>query len=241
MIVHVLPGDALAEDFKNSMIEGETVICRECLIEGDVQSANLQDFWQTRAEFIAESYGANIEDYFRRVAREFDALKGFAAAGAEINLWFEYELFCQVNMWFCLYFLRAGEAKIYRVAPIVRDENEIWKGFGDLPAEDLKKCFAGRAEFSEKDVSLGENLWTAYQNKDYAALEKLSETESKCFPRLKEVCRAEIEKKTRPKNILREIIKDGEREFAEIFSEFSKRAGVYGFGDAQVRKILSEI
>lgn len=239
MKIHVLAGDALAEDFKNSGIEGETVICRECLVEGSVKAENLQDFWQTRADFIKGAYGGDREEYYAAVVAEFEKLKNLPAE-AEVNLWFEYELFCQANMWFCLSLLQDTQGQVYRVAPVVRAEADVWKGFGKLSAEDLKRCFAERVKFNEADIRLGAELWRAYQNADYARLESLSETESECFPRLKEVCRAEIEKGSRPQKVLREIMENGTTDFAEIFPEFAARAGVYGFGDAQVKRILRQ-
>jgi hypothetical protein len=238
--MHVLAGDALADNFRVSGIEGETSVCRECLVEGNVQAENLEDFWKVRAGFIKSAYGENEESYFLEVVGEFEKLKNLASE-TEVNLWFEYELFCQTNMWFCLYLLRNTAATVYRVAPVVRTgEEDVWKGFGNLGADDLKKCFAGRIKFGGEDLRLGARLWTAYQNADYEKLEKLSETESDCFPRLKEVCRAEIEKDFRPQKVLQEIIKNGASDFTEIFPEFTTRAGVYGFGDAQVKRILRQ-
>ncbi|MDQ3798755.1 MAG: DUF1835 domain-containing protein [Acidobacteriota bacterium] len=238
--IHVLPGDAPARAFGDSGIEGETVICRECLVEGGVRAVNLEDFWTVRAGFIKDAYGESEEKYFREVVGEFKKLENLAP-GTQVNLWFEYELFCQVNMWFCLSLLQNTKASVYRVAPVVRAEEDVWKGFGNLSAGDLEKCFARRVEFTGEDIRLGAELWKAFQNADYGKLEKLSETESDCFPRLKEVCRAEIEKDFRPRKVLREIIEDGASDFArEIFPEFSARAGVYGFGDAQVKRILRQ-
>jgi len=241
MRVHILAGDSLAADFKNTEIEGEIAVCRECLIEGDVKAEDLDEFWRVRARFITDSYGGESREYFQNVVGEFEKVKTLARSGVEINLWFEYELFCQVNLWFCLYFLRESDAKIIRVSPVVRNREEIWKGFGGLAAEDLEKCFAARSEMSKTDVLLGADLWKAFQNADYETLEKLSAEKSKSFPYLAEVCRAEIEKKSRPRQVLREIIAGGKTEFAEIFPEFIKKAGVYGFGDSQVAHILTEI
>jgi hypothetical protein len=239
MKIHVLAGDPLAADFKDANIEGEIIVCRECLVEGDVRAANLEDFWRVRAGFIKTTYGETEEKYFAGVVSEFEKLKNLAS-GAEVNLWFEYELFCQTNMWFCLSLLQETKASVYRVAPVVRTEADVWKGFGRLSAEDLQKCLAERIKFSDEDRALGVELWQAFQNANYEKLERLSEIESECFPRLKEVCRAEMEKGSRPQKILREIIAGGTTDFAEIFPEFSSRAGVYGFGDAQVKRILSE-
>jgi hypothetical protein len=239
MKIHVLAGDALADNFKDSGIAGEPVVCRECLVEGDVRAANPEDFWKVRAGFIKSAYGEDEEKYFAEVVAEFEKLKNLAP-GTEVNLWFEYELFCQTNMWFCLSLLQNTPASVYRVAPVVRTEADVWKGFGNLSAEDLKKCFAERIKFRDEDIRLGAWLWQAYQNADYEKLEKLSETESECFPRLKEVCRAEIEKNSRPQKVLREIIENGSTDFNEIFPEFTLRAGVYGFGDAQVKRLLTD-
>jgi hypothetical protein len=240
MKIHVLPGDALAETFKESGIEGEIVVCRECLIEGDLKAESLDAFWRVRAAFIDGAYGDAENSYLQNVAGEFEKLAR-NAEGGEVNLWFEYELFCQVNMWFCLFLLSEKETEIYRIAPIVRSEKDIWKGFGKSDAEDLRKCFGQRIKFTEADVLLGKNLWKAYQDKDFEQLEKLSRTDSECFPKLKEVCAAEIEKQTRPKKTLEKIISAGETDFGRIFEKFASVEGVYGFGDAQVKRILQEI
>lgn len=240
MKIHVLPGDSLIETFNQTSIEGEIIVCRECLIEGELQSANLDEFWKIRENFIAQNYDENKENYRQNVVGEFEKLKNLNIED-EVNLWFEYELFCQTNMWFCLYLLMETKSKVFRVQPIVRNEKDAWKGFGGLDKEDLQECFAARTRFSEEDLSLGTNLWTAYQNKDYAKLSELSQTKSKCFPKLKEVCEAEIEKQIRPRKTLQKLIAGGETNFSVIFKQFSEKEGVYGFGDSQVKRIYNEV
>ena len=236
MRFHVLPGDAQAETFHETGIDGEVVICRESLIEGPVKAVDLDEFWENRAEFLS----VDLKDYFEKTVSELEQLDDLEP-GTEVNLWFEYELFCQANMWFCLYLLRETKAEIYRVEPVVRNESEVWKGFGRLSAADLQKCFAERTKFETSDIRLGADLWNAYRSGDHQKLKELSTTESECFPYLKEVCEAEIEKDVRPKQILKEISASGLTDFNEIFPAFSARAGVYGYGDSQVKRILREI
>jgi hypothetical protein len=248
-IIHVLPGDAIAENFKAANIEGETLVCRECLIEGDKISDSLEDFWRVRAGFIGKTYGENERFYAERVASEFRKLEKLEddGGGDEVNLWFEYELFCQANMWFCLRLLADKSVEIYRVAPVVRDEKDLWSGFGELNADDLKKCFARRVKFTREDARLGEELWKAFCRRDFEKLRALGETESECFPHLSEVCAAAIELETRPKQTLEAIVAaaaaagSGESNFDEIFAAFQKSAGVYGFGDEQVKRLMREI
>jgi hypothetical protein len=240
MKIHILPGDALVETFKKTNIEGEIAVCRECLIDGDLSAENLEDFWRVRENYLSEAYPEGETSYGKKVKSEFEKLLD-APKNAGINLWFEYELFCQANMWFCLYLLEKSEAEIYRVEPIVRNEKDIWNGFGGLSKDDLQKCFDARKKFTREDVKLGADLWKAFQNKDFNHLKNLAQTESKCFPQLEEVCRAAIEKQNRPKEIVRKIISEGERDFGKVFSKFKETEGVYGFGDLQVKRIYDEI
>lgn len=234
MKLHVLPGDSLTERFKQTGIEGEIAVCRECLIEGDVKADSLDEFWTVRASFLGRTYGETDHSYVENVAAELKKLQELHT-GDEVNLWFEHELFCQANMWFCLSLLGETKANVFRIEPL---NAEVWKGFGNLEAEELTACFSVRKQLSPSDIELGGNLWKAYQNSNHAKLLRLSKTGSDRFPYLEEVCRAETEKATRPLQILADIKETGISEFPEIFEEFSSRAGVYGFGDSQVKRLL---
>ena len=238
MIYHVLPGDATAEDFKATGIDGEVIVCRECLVVGPADAETYFEFWEQRAHFVLGEYHGDEIVYHETVADELAKLLD-VPAGSEVNLWFEYELFCSANMWFCLDLLRNTESEVYRVEPIVRTFDDRWKGFGKLDAADLQKCFAARTKFSADDIQLGSDLWNAFRHEDNARLLLLGDRDSKCFPYLKEVCEAAVERETRPREILRSITKDN-TDFGEIFMEFTKQAGVYGYGDSQVESLLEK-
>lgn len=240
MKMHVLPGDSLVEGFKQTEIKGEIAVCRECLVDGDLSAENLEDFWRTREDYLSAAYPEAEKSYNKNVKSEFEKLLKFGK-NDEINLWFENELFCQANMWFCLYLLQNSKAEIYRVKPCFENAEDIWKGFGNLEIKDLPKCFASRKKFSNKDVKLGADLWKAFQNKDFDDLEKLSQTKSECFPHLKEVCQAAIEQQVRPKEVIQKIIADGASDFGKVFRKFHETEGIYGFGDSQVKRIYDEV
>ena len=239
-ILHVLPGDATATDFAETGIDGEVIVCREALVDGDVKAKNLDEFWKLREDFIRREHGENGGSYYENVAKEFEKLRD-VPANAEVNLWFEYELFCSVNMWFCLDLLRDADIKIFRVAPVIRAEDEKWKGFGKMSAEDLRKCFTGRWEMNVADRELGSDLWQAFSNDDLKRLDVLGNAQTESFPYLREVCTAAIQKSFRPAEILKEITSGEAKDFNEIFREFSAQAGVYGFGDSQVIRFVDVI
>ena len=117
--VHLLNGDALLARFPKT-INGEKLICRECFVEGPVESKTLADLFKQRAIYLNQQYGEFIEhDYNSHVADEFYDLIRFAEDNNPLILWFEDDLFCQVNLWFSLslLFSVARTEHIYLVRP----------------------------------------------------------------------------------------------------------------------------
>ena len=240
MIYHVLPGDAVAAEFKKTNIGGETIVCRECLAVGDVDADILPDFWEQRARFILSEYGEDEIVYHETVADELARLLDLDSED-EVNLWFEYELFCSVNLWFCLWLLSDTGASAYRVEPAELKDEDRWDGFGNLSAVDLQKCYDRKTKLTDDEITLGAALWNAFRKGDNVRLKELSASDQAAFPHLAEVCEAAIERSTRPAEIVAEIQFEGKTEFEDIFSEFNRRAGVYGYGDLQVQRIIDAI
>lgn len=52
MIYNILNGDALAYSFPDAKIEGDVIVVREGLIDGDMSGDDLNDLWQSRAKFL---------------------------------------------------------------------------------------------------------------------------------------------------------------------------------------------
>ncbi|MEP6946633.1 MAG: DUF1835 domain-containing protein [Acidobacteriota bacterium] len=240
MRYHVLAGDALAADLAKTKIDGDTIVCREALIAGDVDSDSLPEFWDRRARFIAAEYGEDEIVYHETVADELSRLLDMESDD-EVCLWFEYELFCSANLWFCLWLLNETDARVFRVQPIVRSEEDRWLGFGKLEPVDLVTCWDARVELSRDDVRFGADLWNAYRKGDFERLAELSGRALPDFPYLSEVAAAAADRSTRPAAILAEIDLENAADLTEIFPEFTRRAGVYGLGDLQVQRLLDQL
>ncbi|CAN5613169.1 hypothetical protein BH20ACI4_BH20ACI4_04840 [soil metagenome] len=240
MIYHVLPGDSLVEIFEKTNLEGEIIVCRECLIEGDLTAKNLEEFWKVRENYLTRNFPQKEEFYAENVRGEFEKLLAVSPFD-EINLWFEYELFCQTNLWFCLSLLSGKDVEIYRVAPVVRNENDLWKGFGDLSKKELEKCFEQKIKLSKEDIEFGRWLWKTFTAKDLEKCNNFDFEKIEKFPHLKDVVEAALVIETRPKKRISEIVSEGETDFGKVFQKFGETEGVYGFGDLQVKKIYDSI
>lgn len=248
MTYHILNGDSLHERFLTAELSGQIIIARECLMDGDLSGNTLTEFWQTRAKYIETTYNEGKSQYYNRVVSEFYKIID-SPDDSEMNLWFGYDLFCQVNTWFILSLLHEKliTAKVYVVYPVFLKGSDIWEEFGQATAVDLITCFNNKIEFSEKDISFGKDLWIAYKNNDLMQLRELSETPSSCFPYLKNVCEAHIDRftsqdgKGRPETVIENIVKNISIDFSVVFNEFFKREGVYGFSDLQVKQIYDKV
>ncbi len=246
MIWHILNGGSLAESFPSTNLDGEIIIDHEALIDGDLQGNDLAEFWKTRAAYI----GIPAAEYYDKVVTEFDKILN-APDNTEFNLWFEYDLFCQANMWFVLSLIAdlPIKKKVYAVYSsfLSRNDKNFWNGFGRATTDQLKQAFNDRILFTENDIQLGKQLWKAYKNASLAELKTLSENQSSRFPYLQEVVEAHIDRfpnkgeKGRPEKVLEEIIHTHPADFHTVFREFWKRESIYGFGDTQLKHLYDKV
>ena len=243
---HILNGDSLIQQLKQTKINQDFIVCRECFIDGNLIADNSSDFWTIRAKFISETYNISEKDYFAKTVKEFEKLKALPD-DSEVCLWFGNDLFCQTNMWFIISLLADKmTVRLCRVFPNSSDFFGTCKGFAVSDSEMLEQSYSSREIFTPKDVELGKNLWTAYKNQDFNKLIELSNIQSNCFRHLDEVCQAHIDRFPkdkslgRPDKVVKEIIETKSRVFEDVFLEFSKREGIYGFGDLQVKNIYDK-
>ena len=246
MVYNILNGDSLAYSFPDTEIEGDVIVVREGLIDGDLSGDNLHDFWQSRAKYM----GLAETEYHSKVVKEFGKIRN-APDNSEINLWFEYDLFCQVNMWFVISIINSLpiNKKVFAVYTSYLDKinKHFWNGFGPANPDELKVCYANKIPLSEADMNLGQDLWEAYKNDNLEELTNLSKNQSLAFPYLQEVAKAHVDRfpkdgtKGRPEKVIEDITKNISTDFHEVFKEFWSRESIYGFGDTQLKHLYDKV
>jgi hypothetical protein len=245
--IALLNGDCLAEQLKDAELPVERIVFREALVSGPLVGATWEEFWESRIEFLTKQYGATALEVQEKTVAEAEKIIGLAD-GVELSLWFEDDLFCQVNLWFVLKLLsESHNIKIYRVFPPKASSANSWKGFGNASAAALAQAYESKVLFTSSDLALGKTLWEAYLLGDGAQLIALSKSVSPCFRQLAEVCQAHLDRisvdpnERRPEKVILELLAKGITDFDTLFSQFSEREGIYGFGDLQVRGLLESL
>ena len=237
-IFHITNGDFLANDLKKTSIKGEIIVCREALVSGKLKADSLDEFWKIRAKSISEDYNVSTESYYEKSVSEFERILNIPE-GSEVNLWFEDDLFCQINLWFCVSLLsKIKNLKLYRIFPKTNAKSH-WEGFSHSDNSDLEKSSESKILFNLHDIELAADLWIAYQNNDINSLKQLSENQSDCFHFLKEITDAYTN--IDPQDFIKNEIENGLTDFDSIFNKFQQEMAIFGFGDLQVKKIYEKI
>jgi hypothetical protein len=245
MIYNILNGDSLAHSFPDAKIEGDIIVVREALMDGDLSGDNLNDFWRSRAKY----HGSTEAEYHSGVAKEFEKIMN-APDNTEFNLWFEYDLFCQVNMWFVISIINSLpiKKKVYAVHTSYLDKTSkhFWNGFGPANSSELRICFADRIFLNDVDLRLAEDLWTAYKTGNLDELTRLATKQSSAFPYLQEAVKAHVDRfpkegKGRPEKVIEDITKNISTDFDKVLQEFWNKESIYGFGDTQVKYLYDKV
>ena len=241
---HILNGDALLAQLPDS-IQGTRIVAREALSDGEVRAGTLNELFELRAHFISTTYpGYAEDDYFRKSATEFEKILSIPD-GSDITLWFEDDLFCQVNLWFVSHLLNQAQddTNIWLVRPQTHTEY----GFGGIHPNELLSLLDHRIPISAEILTMLSDLWNAYQEEDQQHMNEIAE-QLHSFPFIQNAIHLHIDrvKNNTPEKILKDIITElNTTEFGPVFGEFCKRVPDYGFGDLQVKRmfdgLISEI
>ncbi len=246
MVYHILNGDSLAYGFPDAKMEGNIIVVREGLVEGDLSGNNLDEFWKSRAQYMETTE----TEYHISVVKEFEKIIN-APDNSVFNLWFEYDLFCQVNMWFVISIIGSlpTDKNVYAVytSHLNLTNKHFWNGFGPANSDDLKVCYTNRIFLSKAEINFGQELWEAYKNGNLEELTNLSKHPSLAFPYLQEVVKAHVDRfpkdgtKGRPEKVIEDITKNISTDFHEVFKEFWHRESIYGFGDTQLKILYDKV
>ena len=242
--LHILNGDSTLWSLEKSGIDGERLIWRDVLSEGPVVSDFASpDFWEKRMEFMSAFFGADVKGFKVECIDEFDKINNVPRYD-ELVLWFEYDLFCQVNMLGILHFLAKPEYQKMKISLIcVGSEkgNKKLIALGEIAPDNFKSLFEKRTTLNQEDLSYASSAYLAYCNNDPQQLIIQVHDHPK-FPYLKGAIAAHFKRFPFKNSGLNEIEMTMLNFLAEVVSEPKdvimkmlkwQKSTYYGFGDAQ--------
>lgn len=242
-MLHIHNGDSTANTLKEFGFPGEHKAFREVLMEGPTPKGLSDDEWMTvRARFLAGAYEMASEKCEKDL-REQNAWLSRFSEHDETILWFEHDLFCQINLIYLLDWFSKRSMEKTRLSLICVGEFpgvEDFRGLGQLTGQQLASLFDERHEVTEPELSLAARAWTAYCSAVPTEIERLIDNDTSAMPFLGHALRLHLARFPSVKNGLGrvenkalELISNGALGFKSLFPKFGKAESAYGMGDSQ--------
>jgi hypothetical protein len=242
-VLHILNGDSTAGILKQSVVQGEMLSWHEALMAGPTPPNLSRDQWiDMREKHLSEAYALTHEDCKKDLSALYAGLQTFSQHD-EVVLWFEHDLFCQINLihvldWFSKQNL--GKTKLSLICIDRFSGRESFRGLGELTPTQLASLFDQRHEVSSDEKKFAAEAWAAYCSPTPQALVKFLEKDTSELPFLKAALSKHLARFPSVKNGLGnienktlELIAGGASEFQKLFPAFGKVEPIYGLGDAQ--------
>jgi hypothetical protein len=243
-MLHIYNGDSTADTARAADIPGEHLSWREALVCGPAPADLAEnEFIEIRAHHLATSYNVPVDKCRAELLAMHEALATFAEHD-EVVLWFEHDLFCQVQLLYLLNWFAARELGLTKLSMVCVDKFpgvQPFHGLGQLNQEQLLSLFPGRSRIAGPQLELATKAWEAYSASDARSLIALLRTDMSALPFLKDALRKHLERFAsirnglgRVENTALALVPAGHSKFRSLFPAFARRESGYGFGDAQV-------
>ncbi|HVI46279.1 MAG TPA: DUF1835 domain-containing protein [Chitinophaga sp.] len=231
--LHVLNGDVTLTLFRQSKVPGEMVVCREMMCEGKIKhTKDPERLLESRAKHLEFHYGIDKQTYQNNVVEELEKLKD-SSSFEEVILWFEYDLFCQINLLFILYYIRSKADKLPLISIV------------DLPhhveASAFNLLMEKRVRLMPQDLQFADDAWDAYCMDTPQALETISKLNPGNLVHLPQAIHAHLQRFPDVHNGLSFIesyflrkLDVGKYRWQDLYSLFWNEQKIYGFGDFQL-------
>jgi hypothetical protein len=249
-ILHITNGDSLTERLESVKLEGEIVVWREMLCEGPTVSQVGNDrFIALRKRFLQDEYGVSNELYeqeFMSQLKKLDSIDRYD----EIILWFEFDLFCHINMLAAISYLiqKKKQEPLYLVCSgRVPGEKELI-GLSELSDKQLLSHYKNKIKLSEDDLDMAHFIWQLYCGNNPSKL-KPEIRKSSNFKYLSSCIRAHIERypnvntglNALETNILRLIEREHITSEHQLCGYALSYQGYYGYSDSMILKIIDKL
>jgi len=248
-LLHITNGDNFTAQLKSLALKGDIITWREMLCEGKTLcSVGSESFWKTRFDFLNKKYNVSKSSYIEKTLKEYRSLCNHKKED-QIVLWFEYDLFCQINMLAVISWLKTHrkDAEISLVCSGKEDSNNKMYTLSEHSNEQLKALYDNRKILSQDDIAYADYVWQLYCCDNPLRLENLSGFENYQFDYLSEAIKSHLKRFPTIKNGLN-TIENGVLSIAATQKPKTKKAllnqlfsnqGLYGYGDTQYNRIIT--
>ena len=174
-VLHITSGDITTNYLRSLKFQGKFITWREMLCEGKTSiDVGSESFWKTRFEFLKSSYKVTKKTFIDFTLKEYRTLCQ-EKNQKEIVLWFDSDLFCQINMIAIISWIkrfRKGEKVTMVYSHMIDDgSTQNLAYFNDLTQDQIRRHYKNRMTLSQDDIEYADYVWQLYCSNNPLRLE----------------------------------------------------------------------
>ncbi len=240
--LHILNGDSTLNIFKTTGIEGDTFVWRDVLVEGPISGPiGTLEFWNDRETFMSKYFSLQEGEYAKAIKTPFQEMEKNLSTYDEIILWFEYDLFCQINMLALIDWLaHKRKINISLVCTGKVDGSDRLYGLGEIHSSEYKNLYENRIKLEGSAFDFASNVYRAYCSSNPNTLLRPDQSSSTEFPYLSSALESHSKRfpntrtgLTETEEQLIQFINEGETDKMKLIGKMLRWQTYQGFGDLQ--------
>ena len=250
-MLHITNGDSVGETLRQTGLPGDILIWRDLLHEGPTPAGlSLEQMSQIRAHFLADwDLGPSpYEEVLALFLRRDTTLAQFAAH-KEVILWFEHDLYDQLQLiqlldWFSHQDRAATTLSLICINSFPHIAH--FTGLGELNPSQLRSLFETRHPLTQEELTLGSEAWKAFCSSDPSSLVAFLRKDTSALPFLKAALLRHLEQfpaleggLSRTERQILEVVAQGIHTPLEIFRATQEKEESPFMGDAPFWSYLS--
>jgi len=187
--LHVANGTSVTRTIAAAGIPGTRSIWADPLYEGPVPLVADDELVAIRSRHLSREYPGNVDPV--NDLRQWRAVIAAHDAYDEVVLWFEHDLFDQLNLIQVLDWIRprVPDGRIVSLICIGSFPGRVsFKGLGELSADELRSLLPTRHRVTPGEYDLAARAWTAFRDPSPQPLDDLRRTDTSALPFLAPAC-----------------------------------------------------
>jgi hypothetical protein len=195
-MLHITNGDAVARKLREARLPGDVSVSADVLYEGPCPTtADVTEFREARARYLADAGYASYDEALETLVR-WDAALHAARAEDEVVLWFEHDLFDQLQLlrllaWFARY--GVGGASLSLLCIGAYPGVSRFNGLGQLSVTQLAGLFPNRRPVTAAERDRATDAWQRFGAETPVPFAALLDEDTSALPYLAAAVRRQLE------------------------------------------------
>jgi|RhiMetStandDraft_4_1073278.scaffolds.fasta_scaffold13350_2 DNA-binding transcriptional MerR regulator len=169
-ILHVTNGESAANTLRRTALGGAVLSWQDVLHAGPVPAVPRAELRRRRAAFLSACGWGNRREILSSLEGRDDQLRRAFAGRVPVVLWFEHDLYDQLQLVDVLALAREEGAAPSAIVIDSFPGKPGFRGLGELTAEELETLWSARAEVSEAALETASAVWDAFGAPEPVAL-----------------------------------------------------------------------